>query len=221
MNRFINALLLFFLLPTMAFTIIVGFDLPLESLRTSGQQIPFRDIIFLSTGIILLTINLRRSVRRWMGLRLVNQIEKFKWNESMSKERLKRVVVYTVLEAVVMAFVGTTLFYVTEEAWMPAIAFWFGALDNIVFLIIGSSKNRFRAGITSKAIIVADRDVNLVYFSGLRKVSIHQQTIYFDYIKNLQLSFPIECIETEQLSSFFLALENQIDRDKVFVTKQR
>lgn len=205
----------------MSFTILVGFDLPLESLRTSGQQIPYRDIIFLSLGIILLTINLRRSVRRWMGLRLVNQVEKFKWNETMSKERLKRVVVYTILEAVVMAFVGTTLFYVSEEALMPAIAFWFGALDNIVFLIFGSSKERFRAGITSKAIIVADRDVNLVYFSGLRKVSIHQQTIYFDYIKNLQLSFPIECIEKEQLSSFFSALEAQIDRDKVFVTKQR
>ena len=221
MNRFINALLLFFLLPTMSLTILVGFDLPLESLRTSGQQIPYRDIIFLVLGIILLTINVRRSVRRWMGLRLVNQVEKFKWNETMSKERLKRVVVYTILEAVVMAFVGTTLYYVSEEAWMPAIAFWFGALDNVVFLVFGSSNERFRAGITSKAIIVADRDVNLVYFSGLRKVSIHQQTIYFDYIKNLQLSFPVECIEQDQLSSFFETLEAQIDRDKVFVTKQR
>jgi len=221
MNRFINALLLFLLLPTMCFTIIVGFDLPLESLRTSGQQIPYRDIVFLSLGILLLTVNLRRSVRRWMGLRLVNQVKKFRWNQAMSKERLKRVVVYTILEGVVMAFVGTTLFSVTEEAWMPAIAFWYGALDNFVFLIFGSTKDRFRAGITSKAIIVADRDVNLVYFSGLRKVSIHQQTIYFDYIKNLQLSFPIECIEKEQLTSFFSALEGQIDRDKVFVTKQR
>lgn len=221
MNKFINALLLFLLFPTMILTIFVGFDLPIESLRTSGKQFPYRFEIFLTIGLLFLIINLRRSIRRWMGMRLVNQVAKFKWNEPMSKERKQRVQVYTLLEALLMLFVGTTLYVVSSEAWMPAIAFWFGTLDNIVFVIIGSMKNRFRAGVTSKAVIVADRDVSLVYFSGLRKISIHQQSLYFDYIKGLQLSIPLDCIVEKEKDNFFDIIEKQIDQNKVFVTKLR
>lgn len=202
-------------------TVYIGFDLPIESLHTSGRQMPFRFEVFLSIGLLFLIINLRRSIRRWMGMRLVNQISKFKWNEPVSKDRKQRIIVYNLLEALVMFFVGTTLYSICSDSWMPASAFWFGATDNILFLVIGLRKNRFRSGITSKAVIVADRDVSLIYFSGLRKVSIHQQSVFFDYIKGLQLSFPIDCMEKEQRESFFTSLEGQINKDKVFVTKLR
>jgi len=221
MNKFINAVLLFILLPTMIFTIWVGFDLPLEFFRTSGAQLESRQEIFLGLGLLIFIINLRRSIRRWMGLRMVNQINRFKWNEPMSKDRIQRVQVYTVMEAAVLFFVGTVLYKLTSEAWMPAIGFWYGAVDNLVFIIFGSMKKRFRAGVTSKAIVVADRDVSLVYFSGLRKISLQQDTIYFDYIKELQLYFPLACIPEENRDKFFEVVEDQIDTDRVFVTKNR
>lgn len=221
MNKFINVLLLFILFPTMLFTIWVGFDLPVEFFRTSGGQVQYRFEIFLTLGLFILILNLRRSVRRWMGMRMVNKVQKFKWNEPMSKNRIQRVQVYTLLEAMVLFFVGTVLYYLTTEAWMPAVAFWFGAVDNIVFLIVGSMNKRFRAGVTSKAIIVADRDVSLVYFSGLRKISIQQDTIYFDYIKELQLFFPLACIPEDEREKFFEVIEAQVDTNRVFVTKNR
>lgn len=221
MNKFINVLLLFILFPTMLFTIWVGFDLPVEFFRTSGSQVQYRFEIFLTLGLFILILNLRRSVRSWMGMRMVNKVQKFKWNEPMSKTRIQRVQVYTLLEAMVLFFVGTVLYYLTTEAWMPAVAFWFGAADNIVFLIVGSMNKRFRAGVTSKAIIVADRDVSLVYFSGLRKISIQQDTIYFDYIKELQLFFPLACIPEDEREKFFEVIEAQIDTNRVFVTKNR
>jgi hypothetical protein len=221
MNKFINALLLFILLPTMAFSVVVGFDLPLEFLRTTGGQIAYKFEIFLGFGLLLLIINVRRSVRRWMGMRIVNQTNKFLWNQPVSLERKKRVYVYTILEAFVMLCVGSALYYVTSSAILPAIAFWYATADNLIFLLVGSRKNRFRAGITKKAVVVADRDVSVLYFSGLRKVSIHQDTIYFDYIKTLQLYFPLDCIEKEERDSFFSTLEAQLDPNKVFVTRQR
>lgn len=221
MNRFINALLLFLLFPTMAMTIFVGYDLPVEFLKTSGSQMPYRFEIFLGLGLLLLIINVRRSIRRWMGLRLVNQTSKFKWNVPMSKERRLRVQTYNIIEAFVMAFVGTVLYKVSNEAFLPAIAFWFTTVDNVIFTLIGSVNKRFRIGITSKAVIAADRDVALVYFGGLRKVSIHQDSIYFDYIKGLQLSIPVDCIEEGQKDKFFETLGQQLDRDKVFITKNR
>jgi hypothetical protein len=63
--------------------------------------------------------------------------------------------------------------------------------------------------------------VQLVYLSGLRKVSIHQQTIYFDYIKGLQMTIPVESIEPEQREAFFTVLESKVDRDKVFFSRTK
>lgn len=221
MNKFINALLLFLLFPTMLFTIAVGFDMPIEFLRTSGQQLPYRFEIFLALGLFTFIILLRRTVRRWMGMRLVNQLEKFKWNQRMSQERIKRVIVYTIMEAIVLFFVGSTLYTITPEALFPAIAFWFATTDNFIFLAYGVALKKFRIGVTSKAIIAADREVSLVYFLGLRKISIHQQSLFFDYIKGLQLSFPVDCVPVAEKDVFFDAVEAQVDTDKVFITKLR
>lgn len=219
MNRFFNALLLFILFPTMALTIFVGFDLPVEVLKVSGANLPYRKEAFLILGLFLFMINLRRSIRRWMGMKMVNQVSKFAWNSEVSKERRQRVYVYTLLEALVMAFVGTALYVVTPEAWFPALALLFGTVDNLIFTFVGFTRGKYRVGITSKAVILADRDVQLVYFSGLRKVSIHQESIYFDYIKGLQLYIPLDSIEKEQREEFFKVLESKVNRDKVFFSK--
>jgi hypothetical protein len=216
MNRFFNALLLFFLFPTMAVTIYVGFDLPIEFLKVSGSSLPYREEVFLALGLILIIINLRRSIRRWMGMHIVNQLKKFKWNAEVTKERKQRVVVYNLLEALVLGSVGFGLYTVTDHAWFPAIALGFCTVDNILFTLVGIFGKKYRAGVTGKAVIFADRDVQLLYFSGLRKVSIHQQSIYFDYIKGLQMDIPLDSIPEDQLPAFFEAIESNIDRDKVF-----
>ncbi len=219
MNRFINALLAFILIPTMLVTIIVGFDLPLTFLRTTGAEMPYREEVFLGIGLLILVINLRRSIKRWMGIRLVKQEKKFKWNAPASSTRKKRVLTYLILEIVVYAFVGVALYQVSPEAWMPALAFAYVAVDNIIFTIVGFSTNAFRVGLSSKALIVADREVTVLYFSGLRKVSQHQQSIYFDYIEGLQLHFPTDCIPEEKRAEFFEILEAQLDPNRVFFSK--
>lgn len=220
MNKFINLLLLFIGFPTMLFTIIVGFDLPLTFLNTSGAQMEYKFQVFLTLGLLLMVINLRRSVRRWMGLRMVNKVDKFKWNSTMSKERVKRVNVYNLLEAAVMLCFGIGLYKVTPEAWMPMAAMVFGAADNVIFSIYGSTGKKFRYGLTSKALVVADRDVIVIYFNGLRKVSQQQQSIYFDFIKDLQLSFPIDCIKDDEREQFFRTLKETVNPDKVYFSKK-
>ena len=56
----------------------------------------------------------------------------------------------------------------------------------------------------------------MLYFNGLRKVSQQQQSIYFDYIKGLQMDFPTDCIQEEHRSEFYKILEAQIDPERVF-----
>lgn len=212
-------LLMFLLVPTMFMAIYVGFDLPVMFLKTTGAYIPYRSEIFLGLGLIIFIINLRRSIRRWMGMRIVSKQTKFKWNSPVSATRKRRIITYTALEVLVMTFVGIALYQVTPQAWIPAVAFLLGALDNLIFAIVGLKGNHYRIGLSSKALIVADREVILLYFKGLRKISVQQQSIYFDYIKGLQLTFPSDCIQDEHRAEFFKLLEEQIDSDRVFFSK--
>jgi hypothetical protein len=156
-----------------------------------------------------------------MGMHIVNQLSKFKWNSEVSKERKQRVVVYNLLEGLVMGAVGFGFYQITDQAWFPAIALLFCTVDNIIFTIVGIAGKRYRAGVTSKAVILADRDVQLIYFSGLRKVSIHQQSIYFDYIKEVQMDIPVDSVPVEERQNFFEALESCVDKDRVFFSKTR
>lgn len=216
MNRFINAVLLFFTLVTAFIAIYVGFDLPFGILKTTGAEIPYVDYVFHGLGLFLFIIVFRRSYRRWMAIRIVSRQDKFKWNKAVSKERKVRVIIYNILEFFVYVFAAFMLYWLTERAWAPVVALLFAALDNLILTALNRS---YRVGLTSKAVIVADREVVVLYFTGLRKVSLHQQTVYFDYIKDLQLSFPTNCLPEDQHSEFFELLEQQVDRDKVYFSK--
>ncbi len=219
MNRFINSLLLALFFPTLLLAIFIGFDLPIGFLKTSGAQLGYRFEILLGLGTFILVLNLRRSVRRWTGSWMLRKKDRFLYNEPVSSKRRKRVVVYLLLEAFVMSFLAAALYRLSHEVWMPAIGFLFGALDSVVFCIVGSSGKYFRTGISSKALIVADREVPVLYFEGLRKITLQQQTIYFDYIKDLQLSVPVDVIDEANKERFKTVLLAQTDPDRVFVNE--
>ena len=216
MNKAINIILGVILFPTMFLAIYVELDIPIGFLRVSGANLPYRDEILLGLGLLLFIIILRRSIRRWMGLRIVNQVGKFKWNAPVSQARKSRVRMYLLMEAAVMLVVAFGLYTLTELAIAPAIAFLFGTVDNILFAL---SAKKYRIGLSSKALIVADREVILLYFTGLRKVSAHQQSTFFDYIKGLQITFPTNCVKDEDKAEFFEALQGQLDTDRVFFSK--
>jgi hypothetical protein len=192
MNSFINLLLLAISLPTLLLSVFVGFDLPIDFLHTTGKRLPFRMEIYLVLGLLLLIIGLRRSIRRWMGVSMVKQQTKFIWNQPISTERKKRVFVYNSLEALVFLSLMLAHLFLSQVAFFVVAAYLILALDAVLFLLINGKE--FRVGLSSKAILVADREIVLIYLNGLRKVSVSQQTIYFDYIE---------------------ALEGQIDRDRV------
>lgn len=102
----------------------------------------------------------------------------------------------------------------TKEALFISSVLLFFSLESLLFLLV-NSRNKFRVGLTSKAVLVSDREIILIYLAGLRKVSVSQQTIYFDYIQDLQLSFPIDCIEESERQGFFKNLEAQLNPDRV------
>lgn len=216
MNKFFNALLLVVFFPTMLLSIIVGFDIPLAFIHTSGANLEYSKEIFLGLGLFLLLINVRRSTRRWVAVRLVNQLPKYKWNTVVSKDRIKRVYTYNFLEALVLFSAGYGVYSLTPEAWMPFIGLAAGALDGVFFVVYGAKTDKFRVGLTSKALLAGDRDVSLIYFKGLRRVSVQQQTIFFDFKDELQHRFSIDLIPREKREEFFRELKSSVDETRVY-----
>jgi len=203
-------------MPTLMLAILVGFDTPLAILHTSGANLAYHKEILLLIGAFLLVINVRRSIRRWIAMRLVNQLPKFKWNTVVSRERVQRIYAYNFLEAVVFALAGTALFVLTEHAWLCLVGLVFGSLDAIVFAIYGGVTKKFRVGLTSKALLAGDRNVSIIYFLGLRKVSVQQQTIFFDFKDELQHRFPLNLIPEDKHEEFFKELKECTDESKVY-----
>jgi hypothetical protein len=119
------------------------------------------------------------------------------------------------LEAVISAYFGYTYTALTPEAWAPSVVMYTFAIEGMIFLTYGLLARKFRVGITSKAVLVSDREVKVLYFSGLRQISIEQQSIYFEYINNLQLNFPVDCLDEGNRDEFFGYLRNQVDEDRV------
>lgn len=219
MNKFINILLLLILLPVILLAIIIGFDIPLEFLKVTGAFIPYKLEIFCSLGAFILIIGARRSIKRWMGLRMVNQVSRFQWNAPMAPNRYKQSVLYLMLESLLHLVMAYALFSLTPFTWPVVVILSVLAMDHLFFAFLGSQKKLFRVGITSKAILVADRDLKAVYFTGLRKVSKHQQSLFFDYVKDFQVAFPSDCISENDKETFKTILAKNLDRDSVYFTE--
>jgi len=178
----------------------VEFDFPLEFIRTSGANLPYKDYMFGGLALLMAILAANRSIRRWVALFTIRQTD---------------LIVYTLLEAGILTAVGIALYVLSKDAILCSVVFLVSAIDNLLFLIIGLP--RFGVGLSKKAIIVADREVIVLYFSGLRKVSLSQQTLFFDYIQSLQLTFPVDCIPEEDRNEFLHNLEAVTDKDRVFI----
>ena len=191
-------------------------DVPIDFMHITGSEIPYQNFIFIGFGVLYFVLLIWRSIRRWMGLYIVNKTARFSWNEVVSNERKQRIIVYTLLEVLIMSSLACALYFIMGSNRIPGIILYAFSLESLIFLLVGL-QNKFRVGISSRAVIVADREVTVVYFSGLQKITIGNESIYFDYIKELQLSFPTDCIDSQLQDSFKSGVREMIDKDRVLI----
>lgn len=219
MNKFYNVMLLAVFFPTMFLAIIVGLDVPIPPLHTTGAHLMFRKEAMLLFGACMLFLSFRRSSRRWVAMSLVNQHDRYSWNTIVSKERVARVKTYNFMEAIISIAIATGLYALTSEAWLPSVVLLLAAIDHIVFVLYGVSKDKFRVGMTSKALLAGDRDVVIIYFLGLRKISFQAKTVFFDFKEEgMQFRLPIDLIPEDKREEFFEQLKKTVDRDKVYIS---
>lgn len=216
MNKFVNIVLLILAIPTLGFALLIGFDLPIELLKISGANFEYTLEVFSILAGMFGLLGIRRIIRRWTGVNLVSKVEKYQWNEPMDKARTNQAVMYLNIEAIFHAAFALGIYMLTPLSWPLVITLLILAFEHFLFGWIGKSRKLFRVGVTKNAVVFSDRDTKIAYFSGLRQISVQQQTLYFDYIEELQISFPSIAISPKDRNSFRTAVENNVDRDKVY-----
>jgi len=217
MNKFINTVLFVFAFLTFLFVVIVGRDMPISFLRTTGQYMPYKNVIFIVIATIFLVIGGRRSAQRWMGIHLVKHTEKYQWNVPVGKRRTNRSIFYLFMEAFSHWILAGLYLFFTKDALPVTFALFVLGLDHLFFAYFGGKRNAFRVGITKSALVIADREVKILYFTGLRQVSVQQNTIYFEYIQDLVIDFPENVIPEDKHEEFKEELKKVINLKKVYL----
>lgn len=215
MNKFVNLVTLVVVFPLILFSVYIGLDIPIDSLGITGSEIPYQKEVFYIGTFICGLFHLLRSVKRWSALKVANKINQFKWSARIGKKRRGRVITYLFLEIFLMLCFSIAFFKLTPSSFSICSLLMLSSIDSLFFVVFG--KNKYRISVSSKAIVIADREVQVIYFKGLRKISIHQQSIFFEYIENLQLFFPLNSLEEKDVSIFFNELNKLIDRERVYL----
>lgn len=216
MNRLANSWLLITPILFFPFAFAVGYniDYSLFGLEIPGIEFEYKELVSgIAIGIAFL-FGALKATRRWMGLRIVSQKQKFLYSDIIGLERKRRVTLYGVLEIVFLLLFGGYYATLSEFSLYFGLVYFIIASEHILHLVLGLGKNLYRIGLTKKALVAVDRESNVLYFSGLRKISKHQQTLYFDYKNDLVLHIPMNMIPNEE--EFMTELRKVVNPDKVF-----
>lgn len=218
MNRFVNIWTIIFFVISLPFALALDYPgiYKLFGVEFPGPEFEYNDILYgILAGIFLLLGALKAS-RRWVGLFIARQKQRFVWSAPLSKPRKQRILMYSLLEVVVLVSMAIFYFRISPILVYVGLALVIVAFEHLLHTFLGLAKNWFRVGITSKAVVSTDREVTVMYYTGLRKVSIHQQTLYMEYIKELTLHIPSDAIEQGEVENFKQHLMEQVDKEKVF-----
>ncbi|MDX1650946.1 MAG: hypothetical protein R3277_00525 [Brumimicrobium sp.] len=219
MNRFYNIWIFVFTFLTFPFAVAVGLnmDFTLLGIRIPGEEFAYKDLFFGIVSGIILVLSLLRSSKKWMGIRIINQSDKFRFTSKISSERKSRVVLYNLIEALFSLLIGFTFLYMLPSSviYLPLVYFLMGA-DFLINTLVGVSWDNYGIGLTKKAIVAVDRDAKVIYLKGLKCISKHQDTLYFEYKNGLILHFPTNLIPAQKEDAFIEVLKNIADPDKVY-----
>src|SRR5690554_206208 len=217
MNKVYNIWIFIISLFTMPFAFAVGinevygvFDLRMH------DEFEYTQLVFGISGGLILLLGLMRSSRKWSGIRVVNQIDRFQFNTAISQERKQRVILNNGIEIVGFFLIAVVFTVFSKDAVFISLIFVIFIIDSVVNTIRGLTGKKYRVGMTKKAIVSVDREVITIYFKGLKHISIDKEQLYFEYINDLVLDFPLSNIPTEKQEEFMRLLRNNVDETKVY-----
>ena len=205
MNKSINIFSAIVVVIYCFFAMSVIYDLSFSSL--SFKSVPYQEEICTALSFLLLILGILRAKRRWQGLKDMIRFKQFKFVIPVAKSRMNLGRIFTIVEIV---FMGGFLYLLSRLAAL-SLDLTFPMIVVIGILMIESTLflvrtlkagNGFKIGIDKKLVAYFDREIYIFYFSGLRRVELHQDLINFQYKGELNLFLPLDAIEKNDLIPF-------------------
>ena len=218
MNSFFNGLILVICFITLPFALAVGLneDFTFFGMNIPGEEFAYKDWFFILIAAVVFLLGATKASRKWSALAVVKQKSRFLFAANISAKRKNSIVLFGGLEWLFILLVGTFFLIITRETWVIALVLFIMLFEHILHLSYGLISNKFGVGMTSKAIVAADRSYVVIYFHGLKKVIKQQNNLLFDYGNNLVLELDLDRMEPEQQALFIIELKKIANPKRVF-----
>ena|SRR5690554_3585054 len=218
MNKIYNTWIFIISLLTLPFAFAVGLNevFGIFGLKIHGDEFEYKEVVFgIAAGLIFL-LGASRSSRKWSGIKVVNQVDRFQFNTPISTERMQRVILNNTIEIVGFFLLGSVFIIFSKDAVFITLIFVIFIVDSLINTLRGSVGKKYRVGMTKKAIVSVDREVIAIYFKGLKRISIQKDLLFFEYTNDLVLDFSLSTIPPEKQEEFLEILRRNVDGNKVY-----
>ncbi|HZH87123.1 MAG TPA: hypothetical protein VFD77_07395 [Brumimicrobium sp.] len=218
MNKIYNTWIFIISLLTLPFAFAVGLNevFGIFGMKIHGDRFEYKELVFgISAGLIFL-LGAMRSSRKWSGIRVVNQIDRFHFNTVISQERKQRVILNNSIEILGFFLIGLVFVIFSKDAVFISLIFLIFIVDSVINTLRGIIGKKYRVGMTKKAIVSVDREVIAIYFKGLKRITIQKDLLFFEYTNDLVLSFSLSDIPPEKQEEFMHLLRKNVDETKVY-----
>lgn len=219
MNKIYNTWIFIISLLTLPFAFAVGLNevFGIFGLKIHGEQFEYKELVFGIAAGLIFVIGAARSSKKWSGIKIVNQTDRFQFNSVISNDRKQRVLLNNSLEILGFFLIGLVFTIFSKDAIFISLIFFIFIVDSVINTIRGMLGKKYRVGMTKKAIVAVDREVIAIYFKGLKRISIEKSQLFFEYNNSeLVLDFQLDTIPFEKQEEFMRLLRENVDSSRVY-----
>lgn len=218
MNRIFNSWIFIFAIVGLVYAFFAsmyesfGIFHKVQSVIKDGQK----EYVYITIAILIFAIGTWRSSKKWSGIRIIKQVQRYQFNTVISKKRKKQVLLNNFLETIAYLFFTIAYAVLDIDASILSLVFLIIIIDSLLNLTRGINGKKYRVGMTNRAIVTVDREVKVIYFKGLTQVTLQNGRLYFEYVNDLVLDLEMSNIPTEQHTEFINTLRTVVDETKVY-----
>ncbi|MGV6860955.1 MAG: hypothetical protein ACWA41_04235 [Putridiphycobacter sp.] len=187
------------------------------------DQIKFLKEISIGIIVVVALLGFIRIKRRWVGVKDIKAFNKFEYVSPLSKKAKTMVVMFGVMEIVFLSFF-VALFLKElpldiDHLLLPMMGILLLLILEIIAFTLYSfnAKNVNIIGINKNLITYFDREIHIVFFDGLQRISIYQNRLHFKYKLDLNIFVELDFVPKENLLTFKAELEKVLLAKGVFI----
>src|SRR5690554_4763333 len=183
MNKIYNTWIFIISLLTLPFAFAVGLNevFGIFGMKIHGDQFEYKNLVFGLSGGLIFVIGAMRSSRKWSGIKIVNQLDRFQFNTVISDERKERVILNNGIEIIGFFLIGLVFFIFSKDAIYISLIFVIFNPDSINNTNRCLVNKKDRNGKTPKTKGSGYPEVKAIYFKGFKPNPNSKRQPLFEY----------------------------------------